>query len=115
MDTRSPAPIPTITEATFAHEVLEATGSIAVEFMSYGCTHCRTIEPVLQEVAETLAGTVQFVRVNVAVDQELASRYAIRATPTIVMFANGREVGRAEGPAPRAVSLRVAITRPFAA
>jgi hypothetical protein len=31
------------------------------------------------------------------------------------MFANGREVGRAEGPAPRAVSLRVAITRPFAA
>jgi thioredoxin 1 len=115
VETNAAACIPTITEATFAHEVLEGTGSIAVEFMSYGCTHCRTIEPVLQEVAATLAGTVEVFRVNVAVDRDLASRYTIRATPTIVMFANGREVGRTEGPPPRAVSLRVAITRPFAA
>lgn len=115
MATNVPAPIPTITEATFALEVLKSKWPIAVEFMSYGCTHCRTLEPVLREVAETLAGAVELLRVNVAVDQDLASRYAIRATPTIVMFANGREVGRAEGPPPCAVSLRVAITRPFAA
>jgi len=44
--------IGTVTENTFKPRVLEGQGPIAVEFMSYGCIHCREMEPVLQQVAE---------------------------------------------------------------
>ena len=90
----------TVTGSGFNAVVLEGKGPIAVEFMSYGCPHCRTIEPVLQRVAEMVKANEKIVRVDVAVDQELASDYNIEGTPSLVMFLNGRQVGRIEGPSP---------------
>jgi thiol-disulfide isomerase/thioredoxin len=82
--------------------------------MSYGCAHCRVIEPLLQHVAEIVkpAGETIF-RVNVAVEHELAASYDIGGTPTLLMFRDGREVGRAEGPPPTAAGLLMAVTEPF--
>jgi thioredoxin 1 len=105
--------IQTVTGNTFKPWVLEASGPIAVEFMSYGCVHCREMEPVLQQVAEMVTSKEKFFRVNTADDQELTNTYEIQGTPTIVMFLNGKEVGRAEGPAPTVSSLLTAVTHPF--
>ena len=44
--------IQTVTAETFRTLVVEGSGPIAFEFMSYGCGHCRALEPVLQSVAE---------------------------------------------------------------
>jgi thioredoxin 1 len=51
--------------------------------------------------------------VNIAVDQELAKRYQIEGTPTLVMLLNGEEVGRAVGPDPSVKVLWDTVTRPF--
>ncbi len=101
--------------ATFNAMVLGAPGPVAVEFMSYGCAHCAVLEPVLEQVAQTLEATEQVVRVNVAVEPELAAAYQIVGTPTLVMFLNGEEVGRIEGPSPAVDSVMAAVTQPFAA
>jgi thioredoxin len=104
----------TLTSETFKALVLEGHGPIAVEFMSYGCAFCRELEPVLQQVAETLTSRgEQVFRVNVAAEEELALSFAITGTPTFVMFLSGTEVGRAEGPHPTTSSVMTAITRPF--
>ena len=105
--------IQTVTTDAFNSEVLEAKGPIAVEFMSYGCAHCRTIEPVLQRVAKTMEATEKMFRVNIAVEPELASSYEIQGTPTLIMFLNGRQVGRIEGPSPTVSSVLTAVTQPF--
>src|ERR1035441_2397942 len=89
--------IQTVTSSTFPRLVLEAEGPIVVEFMSYGCAHCRTIEPVLEHVAEMVKPQERFFRVNIAVEQELASNYQIQGTPTLIMFLHQNEVGRVEG------------------
>jgi thioredoxin 1 len=81
--------------------------------MSYGCEHCRLLEPVLQEVAERLGSREAVLRVNIAVDQELANRYEIEGTPTLVMFSKGIDVGRAVGPNPSVKVLWDDVTRPF--
>ena len=112
--TTSPDIIDTVTADSFESSVLRADGPIVAEFMSYGCTHCRTIEPIVREVATALAGTERIVRVNVGVDQDLASSYHVEGTPTFVMFRDGREVGRAEGPHPAYASLMDTVTKPFA-
>ena len=110
---RSGERIQTVTSGTFPLRVLEADGPIAVEFMSYGCAHCRAIEPVLQEVAEMVKAQEKVYRVNVAVEQELANTYDVQGTPTFIMFLNGREAGRVTGPRPTVSSVLTAVTQPF--
>jgi thioredoxin len=84
-----------------------------VEFMSYGCEHCRAIEPVLEQVAKMVEPRETIFRVNIAVEQELAGSYQIQGTPTLIMFLDGNEVGRVEGPSPTVSSVLTAVTQPF--
>jgi thioredoxin 1 len=105
--------IGTVTGGTFPSLVLEGEGPIAVEFMSYGCAHCRALEPVIEKVAETVKFKEKIFRVNTAVDEELSENYEIQGTPTLVMFLNGKEVGRVEGPHPTVSSVMTAVTQPF--
>jgi thioredoxin-like negative regulator of GroEL len=101
------------TSDTFAELVLQGKGPIAVEFMSYGCAHCQVIEPVLQQVAEMVKSKESIFRVNIAVEPELADRYQIQGTPTLIMFLDGKEVGRVEGPSPVVSTLLAAVKQPY--
>jgi thioredoxin 1 len=105
--------IPSLDAAGFESWVLQGNGPIAVEFMSYGCAHCGEMEPVLQQVAATLRTQEPIYRVNVAVQPGLAQTYAIEGTPTLVMFLNGEEVARSEGPNPDTATVMEAVTAPF--
>jgi len=102
-----------VTGENFDTLVIASPAPVAVEFMSYGCEHCRLLEPVLQEIAEKLGSREAIFRVNIAIDQELASRYEIEGTPTLVMFSRGIEVGRAVGPDPSVRVLWDVVTRSF--
>ena len=103
----------TVTAETFNSLVLESPIPVAAEFMSYGCEHCRLLEPVIQEVSEKLGSQETVTRINIAIDQELAARYQIEGTPTLIMFFNGVEVGRTVGPDPTVKVVWDAVTRPF--
>ena len=105
--------IPSLDAAAFEARVLQGQGPIAVEFMSYSCAHCGAMEPVLQQVAETLRSREPIYRVNVAVELGLAGRYEIEGTPTLIMFSEGQEVGRAEGPDPDVATMLAVVTEPF--
>jgi thioredoxin 1 len=106
--------VQTVTGNSFASRVLESSVPVAVEFMSYGCEHCRLLEPILQGLARKLGARALVFRVNTAIDQDLESRYEIGGTPTLVMFSGGAEVGRTVGPDPSVGAVRDAITGAFA-
>jgi len=107
--------IQSLTSSTFHSLVLAGKGPIVVEFMSYGCGHCQTIEPVLQQVAEFLQSKEILFRVNVAVEQDLAEHCEIRGTPTLIMFLDGSIVGRDEGPTPNFEVVLAAVQAPYEA
>jgi thioredoxin len=105
--------IMTVTGDDFESLILNGAGPIAVEFMSYGCSYCRALEPVMQQVAEMVGSKGKVFRVNVGTEAELAAAYQIEATPTLVMFLEGAVVGKVEGPSPVVASVLTAITHPF--
>ena len=105
--------IRTVTSGSFAALVTDGKGPLVVEFMSYGCGHCRVLEPVLQEVATSMMSEVTIFRVNVGAEPELAATFEIQGTPTLIMVLNGAEVGRVEGPQPTVAGIETAITRSF--
>jgi thioredoxin 1 len=103
----------TLTRETFDALVLKGGGPIAVEFMSYGCAHCRVLEPILQKVAEMVQPRETIFRVNIALDQELADSYQIAGTPTLIMFLDGSEIARSEGPSPTVANILTTVQQPF--
>jgi thioredoxin 1 len=105
--------IRTVTYDTFDALIAGEKGPLALEFMSYGCAHCRALEPILQEVAERVSSSVGIFRVNIGIDRELATDFDIEGTPTLVMIENGMEVNRVEGPHPTVSTLLAAITHSF--
>ena len=60
-----------------------------------------------------LESTETIFRVNVAAEEALATSYEIESTPTFVMFLDGAEVGRTEGPNPSVPSVIQTITHMF--
>ena len=75
--------IRTVTSDTFDQFVLKGDGPIAVEFMSYGCSYCGELEPIIQQVAEMVGTKGEIFRVNVAEELELANTYKIQSTPAV--------------------------------
>ena len=82
---------------SFKQEVLEADGSVLVDFWAPWCGPCQMLAPVLEELAEENQGSVKVVKVNVDEAQEVAADYQIQAIPTVVLFRNGQEASRQTG------------------
>jgi len=91
--------IPTIDLAGF--EQL-AAGLTVLDFTAEHCGPCRTLAPVLAALAREYAGRATIVAVDVDRDPLLAQRFGVRAMPTVVLWRDGREVGRVVGARPRA-------------
>lgn len=53
-------------------------------------------------LAADMGDSVKFVRINTDAYKELASRFSVRALPTLILFRDGAPVDRLEGAVPAA-------------
>jgi thioredoxin 1 len=93
--------IPLIDLETFDALAAEP-GVTLVDFTARWCGPCKTLGTVLRVLTGEYAGRVRFVAVDVDDEPQLAERFAVRAMPTLVLWRDGREVGRVVGSRPRA-------------
>jgi thioredoxin 1 len=86
----------------FENRVLGSAEPVVVDFWAEWCGPCRMMAPVLEQLAGELEGRVFFAKLNVDENPELSIRYGVEGIPTLVVFAQGEEVGRIVGFAPKA-------------
>ena len=55
-----------------------------IDFYAPWCGPCKSLSPVLDELAKEYAGRVDIYKVNVDAEPELASLFRIRTVPTLV-------------------------------
>ena len=80
----------TVDESTFDREVTRSDKPVIVDFWAEWCGPCKLIAPLLDEIAREKADTVKVAKVNVDENQNLSSKYNIRAIPALLFFKNGQ-------------------------
>ena len=96
--TRTTAAYPiVVTDETFADTVLASPLPVIVDFWAPRCAPCRTVEPILNELATEYAGRLMIAKLNADEYQRYVTRLGIRGLPTLIAFREGREMERLLG------------------
>jgi thioredoxin 1 len=93
-----------LNETNFEPEVLQAAGTVLVDFYAPWCGPCKMLAPVLGQLAGEFTGKIKIAKLNVDEAPVLAGAYNITGVPTLMLFRGGQMVERIVGlPSPRAL------------
>ena len=78
-----------ITDASFEPEVLKSEVPVLVDYWAEWCGPCKSIAPILEDVAREYGGRLKVAKINVDENQSTPAKFGIRGIPTLMLFKNG--------------------------
>ena len=84
--------VATTSQDTFKDDVLAAERPVLVDFYADWCGPCKTIGPIVEDLASDYEGRVDVRKVDVDDNSNLTTHFGIRGIPTLMLFKNGEPV-----------------------
>ena len=78
-----------VTDDNFEPEVLNSDLPVLVDYWAEWCGPCKSIAPILDEVAQEYGGRLKVAKMNVDENQQVPAKFGIRGIPTLMLFKNG--------------------------
>lgn len=90
-----------VNENNFQQEVLESSIPVLVDFWASWCMPCRMLAPTIEKLAEENQGKLKVCKLNTEENRNIAAQYGIQGIPTLIIFKEGKEIGRTVGALPK--------------
>jgi thioredoxin 1 len=91
-----------VSDKNFASEVLNSDLPVLVEFWATWCGPCRSISPIVEQLATEFSGKVKVTKLNVEESPATPSQYGVRGIPTLILFKGGKILDQIIGAVPKA-------------
>lgn len=78
-------------------EAINSAPVVLVEFYATWCGHCERMAPIVEDIKELLAGKVDVYQLDVDNNREAVEAMEVNATPTFILYKNGRRQWRESG------------------
>jgi thioredoxin 1 len=91
-----------VSDISFDQEVLKSTVPVLIDFWAPWCGPCRSIAPIVEELATHYNGRLKVVKMNVDDNPQTPTRYGVRGIPNLIVFKGGQVAEQIIGAAPRA-------------
>jgi thioredoxin 1 len=79
-----------ISDESFEEEVLQSKRPVLIDYWAEWCGPCKTIAPVLDEIATEYSDRLKVVKLNIDDNPQTPPKYGIRGIPTLMVFKNGK-------------------------
>jgi thioredoxin 1 len=94
-----------VTDQSFADDVLGSDKPVLVDFWAAWCGPCKTVAPVLEEIASENLEKITIAKMDVDANPNTPRDYQIMSIPTMILFSNGKPVKQIVGAKPKAALL----------
>jgi len=94
----------TVTDSSFATDVLGSDKPVLVDFWATWCGPCRMVAPVLEEIAGE-HDEITIAKLDVDANPTVARDYQVLSIPTLILFKGGEAVKQIVGAKPKAALL----------
>jgi thioredoxin 1 len=81
-----------VDKETFKTEVLEAEGTVFVDFFGDGCEPCKALLPHVEKLAEKYGSKLKFTKLNTTKARRLAISQKVMGLPVMAIYQNGKKI-----------------------
>ena len=86
-----------INDLNFEKEVLQSAEPFLLDFSAVWCGPCKMLAPIVEKIADEHLGKVRVGKLDIDDSPGVATKFAIKSVPTVLVFKGGKESGRHVG------------------
>ncbi len=90
-----------VTDASFDDEVLKSSTPVLIDFWAPWCGPCRSIAPMIEDLAGEYSGRLKVVKINVDDNPQTPGRYGVRGIPNLLIIKGGQVKEQIIGAVPK--------------
>jgi thioredoxin 1 len=86
-----------INDLNFDDEVVKSDLPFLLDFGAVWCNPCKALAPVVERLADEFKGKVRVGKLDIDDSPSVATKFAIKSVPTVLVFKGGQVSGRHVG------------------